>query len=82
MFQLTGDRTEGNRRGGFLETRAWSRVFLRISNNNMPALVATAISKSTKCVNVLQIVGCYFLAEFDLTSFNSSQFYIFVVFYS
>ena len=26
VFQLTGDRTEGNRRGGFLETRAWSRL--------------------------------------------------------
>ena len=41
MFQLTDDRTEGNRRGGFLETRAWSRMFLRISNNNLPALAQT-----------------------------------------
>ena len=41
VFQLTGDRTEGIRRGGFLETRAWSRVFLRISNNNLPALITT-----------------------------------------
>ena len=41
VFQLTGNRTEGNRRGGFLETRDWSRMFLRISNNNLPALIGT-----------------------------------------
>ena len=43
VFQLTGDRTESNRRGGFWETRAWSRVFLRISNNKLSALVWTLI---------------------------------------
>ena len=40
-FQITGDRTEGNRQGEFLETRAWSRMFLKISNNNFPALKRT-----------------------------------------
>ena len=44
MFQLTGDWTECNCWGGFLETRAGSRVFLRISNNNLPALVETLLS--------------------------------------
>ena len=40
-----GDRTEGNCRGRFLETRAWSPVFLRVSNNSLPALMDTPSDK-------------------------------------
>ena len=58
VFQLTGDRTEGNRRGGFFETRAWSRVFLRISSNNLPALVRIYIDYSPKAEAINEWLPC------------------------
>ena len=49
VFQLTGERTKGNRRGGILATKAWKRVYFRISNNNLRSLVQTQY-----CTNVTE----------------------------